>query len=305
MKISLCKYNHTNGISDQIWFMKEIFKQNNYEIEVKDYLDPLALNIMVENFIDIDGPAIDFFCKKWNKTVAIMPTEHLSLKNGVALFNGTKFSDRTYINNKAERYYSLARNSGNLAFFLIAGELPAASGLRQVFRQHSFYHLPYPVIEAGYSGTQPEYDFVFTGFQTSYRKRQIKRLTRDHSVLAGRISGDQTRAEIYGRAALALNIPQTAGWQWVSPMRIQYGLARGKGTLHLGSRDESRFAREVCEDISPAEAVRDPEAFFHRQLERYNSLAIGKNASAVFPHKAFELWAMRENIRIQSAPRPA
>lgn len=295
IKINLCLYNHSRSISDQVWFAQELFVQHGYELVCTNTLRPDSINLMIENHIEQDVAAIDAFCRRFNKQVGLIMTEHIEIEPGGLSFNGSPLEDSEYIDNKEQRLFNVLGLADHVFAFFTFGELPELHTWSSILPGRQVHRLPYPSVRAVDRPAGPySHDLVFTGVRTQYRDTVLKQIEKDFRVVQSTaIETEETRISLYSSAKVALNIPQTADWQWISPMRILFGLRVGTPTVHLGARDSTLFSRVLLDPIDLDRAVADHESLFQRQITSYEDF-VGSRYNARFPAGILDVWARTE-----------
>lgn len=297
--INLCLYNHSQrSVLDQVWFSRETFAQHGYELICTETLRPDCINLFIEHFVEEDVGTLQAFCRRHGKQIGVVMTEHIELGAAGFAFNGASLRDSQYIDNKEQRLFSLLSLADQVFAFFTFGELPELQTWGDVLPCQSLYRLPYPSIrKVNHRAGQREHDVVFTGASTPYRESVLKQVSKTHRLIQGSSEGTETeRADLYASAKVALNIPQAKDWQWVSPMRVLYGLRVGTPTVHLGRHDTTLFTKLVLEPIELDQAIREHEALFQRQLGSYEDF-VQSNYNHRFPDGVFDIWAELEQLR--------
>ena len=211
---------------------------------MKESLDPLALNLILEDFQPSSCDAIERFRRETGKRIAIVATEHLDCKDGRVLAYGEPLfvaeDDREYVTHRerARRLAGMIQASHSARMIFTLGDYPRLEGIEELLPRTPVLQLPFPPLPM--SAVQrrvrraTQYDFVFTGSVTPFRRAILDRLAPDFTVAMSRIGQNFfERARLYLQSSLALNIPQYDGWSWSSPMRILYGLVMGRLTVSL------------------------------------------------------------------------
>lgn len=305
--VNICTFNApVNALSDQIYFLLALLRSRGFSVSISDRLRVDALNLIIEDTRPSGegcghSEALGRFCRRFGKQVGIVMTEHIERSGGRITFDGAQLSDRSYISNRSSRFFGLIEQSQHAYAFFTLGPLPELRTFDQIFLCHSLYRLPCPPIgpsDEGEVGTATEadtYDAVFTGGMTPHREAVLSDLSRRHRVLISRQVDEVERAALYRRARVALNIPQTPTWGWVSPMRVMFGLRMARPTVHVGGAiAPSEFDRHVPLTEALSEAVAHPERLLALQQAGYEQLV--RQSSAQFPSSVFALWARRENL---------
>jgi hypothetical protein len=297
-RINLCVYNHMQrSILDQIWFSQEVFAQHGYELICSRTLQSDCINLLIENFVEEDLVTLQDFCRRFDKQIGIVMTEHIELGKRGFTFNGAPLQNSEYIDNKEQRLFSALALADHVFAFFTFGELPELHTWSDVLPCQDLYRLPYPSIrKVSHRPVRREHDVVFTGAPTPYRESVLKQVGRRHRLVQGSSeSTEAERADLYASAKVALNVPQAKSWQWVSPMRVLYGLRVGTPTVHLGRHDSTLFTKLVLEPTDLDQAISEHEALFQRQLGSYEDF-VQSNYNHRFPDGVFDVWAELERL---------
>lgn len=298
-RINLCIYNHAPHytIHDQIWFIREVFTQKGYELICSKTLRPDCINLLIENFVEDDYEIYAAFCRKFDKQIGVVMTEHMEFERGKFSFNGTPLEDTGYIGNKEQRLFGTLSLAEFVFGFFTLGELPELRTWTDILPDQRVHRLPYPSIRSSTrSPTRRDYDIVFTGTVTPYRESVLRNAAKKHKLVrAEPESTEQQRGDLYAKAKVALNIPQTKNWNWVSPMRVLYGLRAGTPTVHIGRRDSTLFSKAVLEPIDLDQAVADHEGLLEQQIMAYESFVRSKY-NHQFPDGLFGIWGELERV---------
>jgi hypothetical protein len=294
--INLCVFNHLRlGILDQIWFAEELFIRNGYELICTSTLRPDCLNLLIENFVESDAELLDKFCRKFNKQIGIVMSEHIELKENSFTFNAAPLEDTGYIGNMSQRLFSLLSLDDCIFGFFTMGELPELRTWHEIIPNRRVYRLPYPSIRKRIQiPLQQDFDLIFTGQSTTFRRRILKDIAQKYRLLQSDLGEtEEERARLYARAKVALNIPQHENWPWISPMRVIFGLRVGIPTVHLGQRDATMFTKAVIDPIELDHALNDHDMLFRRQIGSYENLVQSED-NFRFPEGLFGAWADAE-----------
>jgi len=298
-KINLCTFNVTRvGIFDQIWFAKELFFQNGYEFLCTNALRPDCLNLLIENFVDEDIETLSSFARRFKKKIGVIMTEHIELEAEGFTFGGAQLTDMEYIRNKKERLFGLLSITDYAFGYFTFGDLPKLHTWNRILPGHRPYHLPYPSIhKTTAQPTRPDYDIVFTGVLTPHRKSVLRELAKKYRVRQSELTKtEEERAAHYAKAKIAVTVPQTKDWRWISPMRVLFGLRAGLATIDLGQDHTTTFARSVLSELEIERAVTHPGAAFEQQLQSYARF-VQSPENGPFPSGIFDLWAELEFSR--------
>jgi hypothetical protein len=286
------------AIYDQIFFLKRLFKRLGVQFSIGEALDPDCLNIVIEDFSPRVCEVIERFHSETGKWVGIVATEHLDAVDGRILSYAELLfapeKDRDYVTHAegVRRFAGLARALRCARYIFTLGDYPHLRGIDEVFPRCPIVRLPFPPLPmksvTRRAARKPEYDLVFTGSITPYRREALEGLTSNFSIVTGKMGANfSQRARNYWSAAMALNVPQYREWIWSSPMRILYGLAAGRVTIspRLASKSQiDTFAIEAVElsaacvrdivDRHPPsrrlEIIEDYQRFAEGQVSRFN-----------------------------------
>jgi hypothetical protein len=235
---------HILGVYDQILFLRLIFRRLGFRFTMGTSLEPLALNLVIEDFRPAICKALDQFHHETGKRISIIATEHLDYRIGrIYSYNELLFvpqQDRDYISHseRARRFAGLVRATQRSRFLFTLGDYPRLAGAEDLFPRCKVERIPFPPLpmEAVRRRLRrnSRHDFVFTGSVTPLRARILGLIGEDFAVAISKIGTNFVdRARCYLSSTLALNIPQYEGWIWSSPMRVLYGLVMGRLTVSL------------------------------------------------------------------------
>lgn len=309
--VNLCLFNNPlAGVTDQVFFIEAALRNRGFAVFLSDRLRIDALNLVIENYRPAaEGcnfqEAVGAFCRRFDKRVGIVMTEHIERRGRDILFDGTPLEDPGYIGNKLSRFFGLLSQAQHAFGFFTLGPLPELQTFGDIFLQHDLYRLPFPALDlppprreeppARPLRRRAEYDFVFTGAMTPYRAELLAGLNRRFRVLVSAQVAEPKRAELYRQASVALNIPQDSSWSWISPMRVMFGLRMGRPTINVGgSLLRGEFDRAIPMDLEPEAALADPAGLYLRQKEGY--LRLAQEGERRFPEQALRLWATMEKL---------
>lgn len=299
MHINLCVFNNispaTNdvkGIADHIIVLRNLLENLGIDYRVSELLDPNGLNILIENFFDSGVRYIHEFCRRYNKMICVVMTEHFRLSEGELYFGNYKASDTEYIGNIGNRIYSILALSESVLAFMTLGELPKLESNTDIFFKNNIYRVGYPRIENTYEHSDSKlFDLSFTGYKTKYRDKVISDLSKAYKVAYYDIVSDENeRKRNVSTAKVCLNIPQNDEWHWISPMRIIYSLSLGVPCVHMGEGDDTQFYNDVLSWTSIDEALSDPFGTLQRQISACNNLSLENEKI----RSLFEVWNLME-----------
>ncbi|MQA51739.1 hypothetical protein [Pseudomonas piscis] len=304
--IHLWVYNHPlAGISDQVEFFFLIMQQHGYRVSMsrKPRLD--ALNVVIENFSEATSQTLIDFCERTGKRVALIMTEHLDLQGGELFIHGEPlWNDNDYMHpvTQVARIKNLMDCLPCLRALWVLGDLPQLIGSERMFPGIPVRALPFPSLARVEPDINaPQYDFVFTGALTAFRKQILTNLSASHSLThTTHFLPRKGRDQLNTTARIVLNIPQRPDWRWLSLMRIIAALRCGRATVSIGSRDTSAISH-CCFQLDEAQLPQrlgellsnwpDSYAIAH---ERYQTMQANFTDEHGFPADLIEYWALLE-----------
>lgn len=305
-RLHLWVYNHPlEGISDQIEFFFLLMKQNGYNVSLsrKPRLD--ALNIVIENFSEITSQTLINFCEESGKRVAIIMTEHLDLFGNELLIHGDRLwtkNDYMHPSTQVARIKNLLDCIPYLRVIFVLGDLPLLQGSDRIFPGVPIRNLPFPSLSRiDISKQTPEKEVVFSGAETDFRRKVLKRIKKEHSLaLTTQFLPRKDRNDLNRSARIALNIPQRPGWGWLSLMRIIAALNCGRATVSIETQDNSWISRcciqlpEAAAKVKLGEIIEDWQGAYITAHENYEKMRQDFLSERGFPYDLFELWALLE-----------
>jgi hypothetical protein len=312
MPVTLWVFNHSfRYISDQLSFLVSTLSQHGYCVQVSNRPSLSALNIVIENFSATSVERIASFCRAHQKRVAVVLTEHMDFVDGRILFHGSEIgSEDDYFAPEAriQRLAGMLALRDSIRTFFRLGDLPALHNLGKMIPGLSVHSLPFPLIKP-VDRTRPEpasrreaqFDLIFTGTLTSYRRRILSDLSKGYNIY---VSGDpvsrRRRDALNSRGKLVLNIPQNRSWGWISTMRVLAALHCARLTVAIGDFAASAidpYCVRIAQNEAGAAALRDIletyDELFHEHMDAYQTFVTSERNSA-FPHHLFENWANLE-----------
>lgn len=302
MKINISLFNHissltndSRSVADQVNFLREFLETRGFPYTVSYLLDPLALNILIENFNVDSSTAIRRFCKRFNKMIVVVMTEHLQRGESGLMYGSYQGNEPGYISNIEERIYSLMGISEYIVGYVTLGELPVLSDFEKIMSVHNIYRIPYPMVKPtsrDQKGFQSHVDLSFTGFLTKYRYKVLKSLGKRYVVRYFDIVGDESQRErnlLSGK--VSLNIPQRVDWVWVSPMRVLYCLGKGVPCVHIGTGDGTIFYKDVLSWVTVENALDSPDDVLKEQISACNNIVLNCNKFV----SLLSVWEMMED----------
>jgi hypothetical protein len=312
--VHLWIYNHPfYGISDQIEYFLQAFRQHGYPVSVGRKPVESALNVVIENFSVQSRDTLIDFCARTRKRVAVIMTEHIDFVDRRILIHGDPlWSDNDYMHpaTQAERLKCLMSCQAYIKLFMVLGDLPELRNFGNLMIGAEVRAIPFPKIEyvdAKATTAAPlKSDLLFTGFATEYRERilpEVKALGLS-VVFPRKFVSRKQRDGLNGSARIVLNIPQRENWRWLSLMRIIAALRCGRATVSLGTTDTSRIAactyqldlhRPGWHDQLKA-YVADWTTAYDGMYEGYCRLVRDYEQEHPFPHDVMEYWAITDRV---------
>lgn len=308
--LNLFNISHINYVTDQVEFILSIFKQNGYQVSVGNEFKDDALNILIECFDEAHNQnfpkteKVIEYCKKNNKKVAVIMTEHIDFidKKIYAYSLPINEIDKKHYNpfiNK--RIISLMAMSPYIRHFLTLGEFPKLKNFHEMIGKTPIM-IPYPKLKEVSKKNDLNVDFVFSGKNTPYRSQILKQIS-DLSFSVennayDKILSRKKRNELISKAKVNLNIPQDENWLYPSMLRIILALSLGKITISINNKeskeDSGNFYAKV--NINNLEELRNyldqPDIYYKKFLKSYNEEADKK----IFPQDYFKIWAKMEEV---------
>ncbi|MCP3943378.1 MAG: hypothetical protein GY710_18095 [Desulfobacteraceae bacterium] len=308
LRINIFLGNHyPEWILDQIWFLKKALIHKKISLQFSNKLVPDALNLIIENFEPPLIQKILDFCKKYNKKIGVVLTEHIDFVNGIINFNGIQVAESDdYQPRKLLRLLGLLNLAPVTIGYFTLGDYPRLINFDKIIYTANIIRIPYPMIEEKDMFLQiknkPEYDFVFTGTLTDHRKKIINYIENSSKIFNCTFGNKETtRAKLLHESRYSLNIPQRSTWKWLSPMRILFGFRSGKATIHIGSAEKCKISK--CIEYLPKLDKQyilnflknDSTILFEQNLDKYQSFVCSKE-NYFFPISEFENWAEVDQI---------
>lgn len=252
--IRLWIFNHgIRAITEQVEVFLYVMRTHGYSVTVSKNPSPSSLNVVIENFDEVSFRTVTSFCNKFRKRVAIIVTEHLDFINGQVYFHGravdAKYDDYMHGVVKRARLLYLTLLTEYTYCLLRLGDLPALVGIEKMFPGLPVFSLPFPPIvpakraKIGKEGCGPQFDLVFSGKVTEYRKKILARFAKSYrtNIIDTAVSRRcRDAANVDGR--LVLNIPQREDWRWVSSMRVIAALRCRRATLSVNTENGGQIA---------------------------------------------------------------
>ena len=154
---------------------------------------------------------------------------------------------------------------------------------------------------AALGGNDGNYDFVFSGYITKYRRHILDALKRDYNILVhDKLVSRRRRDAANASAQAVLNIPQDPDWSWVSSMRVLAAWRCGRPVINVGQELTGVLA-DFCTNIPASGSSKEimdsllqsSEGVLQEQLDRYKKYTESSENPA-FPEAAFKIWALTE-----------
>jgi hypothetical protein len=314
-RVHLWIYNHSFfGISDQIEYFVQSFRQNGYVTSVGREPSDSALNVVIENFSAQTRDTLVNFCSRARKRVAVIMTEHIDfLDRRIFIHGDPLWSANDYMHpaTQTERLRCLMSCQPHIKFFMVLGDLPELRNFADMMIGAEIRPIPFPKIDRAADGgigeaPQPRNDLLFTGFVTEYRERLLPELAALGLSVASprKFVPRKLRDQLNRSAKIVLNIPQRERWRWLSLMRVIAALRCGRATVSLGTSDTSRFAactyqldldRPGWKDELKAYVANWTTAY-DEMYEGYCQLAKDFEQEHPFPHDMMEFWAITDRV---------
>lgn len=313
--VHLWIYNHPFcGISDQVAFFVASLRQHGYLVSVGRMPCESALNVVIENFSSYNRDVLIGFCKASRKRVAIVLTEHMDFENGQILFHGAPLgTDSQYMHKATQlaRVRHLIECVPYIRCFFVLGDLPQLRNAGNLFPGIDIRPIPFPDLQNSrrigcHRTITVQNDLVFTGGLTEHREQVIVSLRAEGLRVAcpGSFVSRNRRDHLNRSANVVLNIPQSRGWRWLSPMRIIAGLACGRPTVSVGRTDATSISR-CCTEVDTQggdwitgikRCVEQSESLFRRDILNYSSMIKQFEGVNPFPDDMFDYWGMIERV---------
>lgn len=321
LHVHLWIYNHSfYGISDQIEYFVEAFRQNGYAVSVGREPDDAGLNVVIENFSVKTRKTLIDFCSRTRKRIAVIMTEHIDfVERRIFIHGDPLWSANDYMHpaTQVERLKCLLSCQPYIRFFMVLGDLPELRNFDAMMIGAVVRAIPFPKIDhvdrnGDHEARRPRNDLLFTGYVTEYRERLLAQVSSlELSVASPRkfVSRKQ-RDQLNRSARIVLNIPQRETWQWLSLMRIIAALRCGRATISLGTNDTSRIAACTYQlDLRSSSWEDDLRAHvagwttaYEKMYEGYCRLTEDFEREHPFPHDMMEYWAITDRYDMASRP---
>lgn len=315
--IHLWVYNHSfHGIGDQVNFVVLAFRQHGYSVSVGRRPCRTSLNVVIEAFSAQQRNVLIDFCRSSRKKVAVILTEHMDFEHGKMFFHGAPLgSENDYMHpvSVLTRVKHLLECVPHLRCGFVLGDLPELRNHSAMLPGFDVRSIPFPRLnEALLEDMDPSpkglADLVFTGTMTGYRAKVLALLEAcGLSVVCPNAFVSRYRRNAMNRSAkVIVNIPQRAGWRWLSLMRIIAGLQTGRPTISLGTSDTSQIA-SCCPQLDIGigngdwvselkQCVDDWKSMYIRDAMNYSVMARSFERNNPFPHDVFEYWSITDRM---------
>lgn len=241
-------------------------------------------------------------------------TEHLDFQHGQIYFHGAPLgsqSDYMHSVTILKRIGHLMECLPYLRCFFVLGDLPELRNISAMLPGLDVRAIPFPRLDKILdkdieTSFEPVNDVVFTGAITEYRVKLLALLEAGGLSVAcpeGFVSRNRRNA-MNRSAKVIVNIPQRAGWRWLSLMRIVAGLQTGQATISLGTSDDSHIA-SCCTQLDirrldwideVKQCVDDWKSLYYRDVVNYSLMAKKFEQERPFPHDVFEYWSMTDRV---------
>lgn len=308
-EIRIWIFNHwIRGITDQLDYLCMSFCQQGYTVSISKNPLLTGLNILIENFDSTTFPVIERFVRRYGKRLAVVMTEHVDFIGGKFSFHGSSLNNPSQYMHpvvKRARLLHLLLAKNYIRYLIRLGDLPDLVGFDEMMREVPILTIPFPrihTVDRTSRGSVPtDYDFVFAGGMTEYRKETIEKLTRKFSVhVIPTPLSRRRRDAAYASAKVILNVPQERNWPWISTMRVLAAWRCGCPIISMGNKlrgELAQFCRNILDVEHEGEILRalldNPQKIFQDQFREYSQYAMSPN-SPEFPTIAFRTWQLTE-----------
>ncbi len=269
-------------IADQLSFLSEALTYFGEPCTTSTSLDEDSLNVVIEGFTPFGARYVRDFCERTGKKIAIVMTEHIAVK-GQVIFNDVPMSRANeYTPNAPGRLRNLCQLLPYVRAFWIAGHLPDALKLGEVFPHVPIIHVPYvPMrLDEGLMETRRRFELSFTGTMTKYRRSLLDEINRHYNCCHTFSDDIELRRRIVVESVYTLQIPQHAKWRYLSPMRALFSLRSGTPMLNVSAYEDEIFdgivPRIAPNDVIPALAHylgTDARTVYANAMAAYNAMA--------------------------------
>lgn len=323
-------FNHPYfiGVGDQLHFLFKYLQQLGVKVTCGRQPSDKRCNIVIENFDYAAVQKISSFCHNYGKSIAIVLTEHLDVvgnealpkyvegqfcRNDIHLHGKSMNSDFPYLPLPVllQRANCLLALRGCTNSYFRLGDLPEMHGFEHLVKNCQVDTLWFPRLDQSLTETtdSPQYDFVFLGAETPFRKSVINQLSDSGFTFAPITNGLSVKRRhfLYKQARFCLNIPQDEMWPWLSPMRIISALQGGVPTLSIGTNDPSAISActtqlPLIENEMDASHIRrllaSHKTVALNALKAYDDLTTTGNTSPVSFLKNLNSWALTDGIML-------
>jgi hypothetical protein len=266
--VVLTSFNHgnPNAISDQLFFLQEIlrgrcnFRFSNELVEADyivliEYFDQKTLNKMNE-----------YLLRNKNSKIIVVLTEHIDLIQDQLLFHGKSIhTDNDYMTpaDKSLRIEGLLKTRFLVDFYITLFDLPELVGFDRLLPGKKVVRLSGYSIRKIFNQTKPEYDFIFFGKLTDYRKDILEKLIKSYSVrIESKFINEYELADLINKSSVVLNIPQDKDWKWLSIMRCLRSLNLGRPVINFSLTSIGNTNNFV-------ESIAIDDALFYQKLDNH------------------------------------
>ncbi len=290
-------------------------QQKGYPVSIGRRPRPSSLNVVIEGFSsERNREVLLEFCRSLQKRVAVIMTEHLDFQHNEIYFHGTPLgSENDYMHPAASlaRAQYLMECIPYLKCFFVLGDLPELRNMSTILPGLDVRTIPFPNLSDCSSHNMVKAsemldDLVFTGSMTEHRVKLLALLEKTGLSVAcpQRFVSRNRRNALNRSGRLVVNIPQRAGWQWLSLMRVIAGLQTGRATISLGTHDTSQIA-SCCTQLDVREydwvrkvkdCINDWKSLYIRDLMNYSIMAKKFEEIRPFPHDVFEYWSVTDRV---------
>lgn len=292
-----------NLISGQLDFLAKFCSKNDIKLTISNSFKKNIYNILIENFTFFDVQKIREFCVSESTKVGVIMTEHIDYIDTNFYFHGNNILEANFSNDYFSGLYSHLRFNSLLSIidvvdnFIVLGHLPFLTNMDKVFPHIQKVNIPYDVIEFKNIKSEPEYDFIFFGFITPYRKKILDILRKNYSIyFKDNISTPLLKKTII-KAKVCIHIAQDPQWQWSSPVRLIQSISNGRCLVEFGSYGSvtgGDIVSDIIEVINPTDNhsiknILNNHAFYlKKQINKFYDL--NKKMDSYVDHSVLSLF---------------
>lgn len=244
------------GITDHISFLSELFKKENIDFQISNYLYPKMHNILIENFDSFDVFEVESLLRSGG-TYSIVLTEHMKNSSIVIWDNKPLHLNNDYMHLSDQRFFNLMRLIPKAESLITIFGLPLLSEIESIVENSIILNFDLTWNLNQFDLKNNKYDLCFFGKITPYREIQLKTLKEKFKerLFIGEGISENEREKIILNSKYNLHIPISKNWKQQSPMRVFSAAKFGRKTLfinfdnlkidNLHSSQLSRFLIEI------------------------------------------------------------